>query len=237
MEKIGFLGAYDKSDLIMHIAKILDLLDYKVMVVDTTLMQKTKYIVPSINPTKSYITNFENIDFAIGFENWNDIEKYLGIKFDSDEDNESKKELKDLYDYILLDIDSQEMLKNFEVEQLKKKYFITGFDIYSLRKGIRIFEDLELPVKLTKILFTYEPSQDEDEYLNQISLGYKVNWNDFTIYFQISNEDNKVKQDNERFEKIRFKRLSNNYKESLSYIIQDIDRTQNLGKIRKIMKD
>ena len=237
MEKIGFIGAFDKSDLIIHIAKILELLDYKVMVVDATLMQKTKYIVPAINPTKSYITNFENIDFAIGFESWNDIERYLGVRLDYDEDDESEKDLKELYDYVLLDIDSPEMLKSFEIEQLKKKYFITAFDIYSLRKGIRIFEDLDFPVKLTKILFTYEPSQEEDEYLNQISLGYKVNWNDFTVYFQISSEDIKMIHENQRFEKIRFKRLSNNYKESLSYIIQDIDKTQNPGKIRKIMKD
>ena len=65
MKKIGFIGAYDKSDLIIYIAKTLEMLDYNVLVVDSTLLQKTKYIVPSINPTKSYITNFENIDFAI----------------------------------------------------------------------------------------------------------------------------------------------------------------------------
>ena len=65
MKKIGFIGAFDKSDLIIHIAKMLEMLNYNVLVVDTTLLEKTKYIVPSINPTKSYITNFENIDFAI----------------------------------------------------------------------------------------------------------------------------------------------------------------------------
>ena len=65
MKKIGFIGAYDKSDLIIYIAKVLEMLDYNVLVVDSTLVQKTKYIVPSINPTKSYITNFEKIDFAI----------------------------------------------------------------------------------------------------------------------------------------------------------------------------
>jgi len=236
MKKIGFIGAYDKSDLIIYVAKILQLLGYKVLAIDTTLLQKTKYIVPSINPTKSYITNFEDIDFAIGFENWNDIEKYLGIKFDTNEE-ETKKDIKELYDYILIDIDSQKYLKNFEIEGLEQKYFVTAFDMYSLRKGIKIFEDLEVPINLTKILFSYEPSQTEEEQLNYASMEYKINWSKFTIYFQISNEDNKVLQENQQFEKIRFKRLSTNYKEALSYIIQDIDKTQSPGKIRKVMKD
>lgn len=236
MKKIGFIGAYDKSDLIIHVAKILQLLNYKVMVIDTTLLQKTKYIVPSINPTKSYITSFEDIDFAIGFKNWDDIEKYLGIKFDTNEE-ETKKDTKGLFDYILIDIDSQDGLERFEIDELEEKYFVTSFDMYSLRRGIRIFEGLDVPIKLTKILFSYEPSQIEEEQLNYASLGYKIEWNDFTIYFPISDEDNKVMQENQRFEKIRFKRLSNSYKESLAYIIQDIDKSQNLSKIRKAMKD
>lgn len=236
MKKIGFIGAYDKSDLIIYVAKILQLLNYKVMVIDTTLLQKTKYIVPSINPTKSYITSFEDIDFAIGFKNWDDIEKYLGIKFDTNEE-ETKKDTKGLFDYILIDIDSQDGLERFGIDELEEKYFVTSFDMYSLRRGIRIFESLDVPIKLTKILFSYESSQIEEEQLNYASLGYKIEWNDFTIYFPISDEDNKVMQENQRFEKIRFKRLSNSYKESLAYIIQDIDKSQNLSKIRKTMKD
>ena len=58
MKKIGFIGTFDKTDLLLYVAKMLQLLGHKVLVVDATLLQKTKYIVPSINPTKSYVTNF-----------------------------------------------------------------------------------------------------------------------------------------------------------------------------------
>ena len=85
MKKIGFMGAFDKSNFIIYAAKVLNLLDYKVLVVDTTSIQKMKYIIPSINPTKSYITSFENIDFAIGFENWTEVERYLGIQYDTND--------------------------------------------------------------------------------------------------------------------------------------------------------
>lgn len=40
MEKIGFIGAYDKENLIMCVAKILTELGKKVMVIDSTVTQK-----------------------------------------------------------------------------------------------------------------------------------------------------------------------------------------------------
>ena len=68
MQTIGFIGAYDKTDLILYIAKILTTLGKKVLIVDSSLMQKTRYIVPTINPAQKYITEFERFDVAIGFE-------------------------------------------------------------------------------------------------------------------------------------------------------------------------
>ena len=62
MKKIGFIGAYDKTDLIIYVAKILTTLNKKVLVIDSTLNQKARYIVPVINPTKTYITEYEEID-------------------------------------------------------------------------------------------------------------------------------------------------------------------------------
>ena len=77
MKKIGFIGAYDKTDLIIYIAKILTTLGKKVLVVDTTITQKAKYVVPAIDPTVTYITEFEKIDIAIGMKDEENIKKYL----------------------------------------------------------------------------------------------------------------------------------------------------------------
>ena len=60
MDIIGFIGVYDKTDLLLNIAKILATMKKRVLIMDTTIEQKTKYVVPSINPTTSYVTNFEN---------------------------------------------------------------------------------------------------------------------------------------------------------------------------------
>ena len=65
MKKIGFVGAYDKTDLIVYIAKICAVLNKKVLVIDSTINQKARYIVPAISPVAKYITDFEDIDIAI----------------------------------------------------------------------------------------------------------------------------------------------------------------------------
>lgn len=237
MKKIGFIGTFDKTDFIINVAKVLQLLEYRVLVVDATLLQKTKYIVPAINPTKSYVTDFQNIDFAIGFEGWDDIERYLGIQFDSNERDE-KEQKEELYDYVLLDIDSGMSLQKFEMNKADKNYFVTSFDMFSLNKGMSIFENVKTPLKLTKVIFSYEsPTKEEEEYLNSVSIEYRINWNEYALYFQIMNEDIKVMQENQRLQKIRFRRLSPSYKESLAYIVQDINKSENFGKIKKTMKD
>ena len=42
MKTIGFIGAYDKIDFILYVAKVLTTLDKKVLVVDSTNMRKSK---------------------------------------------------------------------------------------------------------------------------------------------------------------------------------------------------
>ena len=129
------------------------------------------------------------------------------------------------------------MLEKFDVDSFEKKYFVTSFDTFALKKGVSIFQDLQKTINLTKIEFTYETSKEDEEYLNYISLEYNINWNDYILYFQIMGEDNKVFEENQRLEKIKFKKLSIDYKESLSYVIQDICKTENINRIKKVMKD
>ena len=198
MKKIGFIGMYDKTDLLLNIAKILTTMKKKVIVVDSTIMQKAKYVVPVINPTVTYITDFEDIDVAVGFKEEKEIKGYLGI---------SEKE--DLpYDVMLIDADNEEAIVNFELTINPKNYFVTSFDLYSLKRGLEILSNLKSPIGLTKILYTKEVLKEEDDYLNFLSLGYKIMWNEYRIYFPIENGDWSVLAENQRVAKIKFKKLS-----------------------------
>lgn len=65
MRKIGFIGVYDYIDFVLYVAKILTCMGKKVLIVDGTIMQKAKYIMPTITPSKTYVTEFEDIDIAV----------------------------------------------------------------------------------------------------------------------------------------------------------------------------
>ena len=212
MEKINFIGAYDKTDSIMYIAKILTEMKKKVIIVDATITQKSKYVIPTVENKNEYITNYSNIDFAIGFTNYNDIKTYLGMP----------QSAAFTYDYMLIDMDNSDLLNNFDVYSSKKTYFVTSFDLYALKKGVEVLKRLSLPVEITKVYFSNLMSQTEDDYFNYIATGCRVKWNQDKIYFPLLNEDLDVIKENQRLSKIRFKGLSNEYKTSLMECTQDI---------------
>lgn len=213
MKTIGFIGVYDKADFIIYVAKILTTLGKKVLIIDNTIMQKTRYIVPAINPTKAYVTEYEKIDISVGLNSYDEIKRYLGIQLE--------KELE--YDIALIDVDSIENYKNFEIKNSQKKYFVTSFDLYSLKKGLEIIKDIEETVELNKILFAKDMLKEENEYLNFLSLGTKIIWNEkYIVYMPIDNGDQNVIIENQRVSKIGIKKLSSHYKEGLSYVVEDI---------------
>ena len=102
MKKIAFIGGYDKTDLIVQVAKILTVLGKKVVVIDATTNQKAKYIIPVINPTTTYVTEFEDFDVAVGFEDLLQINEYL-----------MEEDVNEAYDIALIDVDSSEIFENF----------------------------------------------------------------------------------------------------------------------------
>lgn len=226
MKKIGFIGAYDKTDLILNLAKILTVMNNRVLIIDSSLMQKAKYVVPVINPTVTYITTFEDFDVAVGFNSLKQIKGYLGYS-----ENEDLP-----YDIVLVDSDTEESIENFELINAEKNYFVTAFDLYSLKKGLEILSGLREPMALTKILFSKDMTKEEDDYLNFLSLGYKVLWNDYRIYFILNDEDTNSLIENQRASKIRFKKLSSQYKDSLIYIVQEILKDTSESNIRKVVK-
>ena len=66
-----------------------------------------------MKPLKKYITTFQGVDIAIGFENLEDIKQY-------------QKELGEVaeYEFALIDIDSPRGYKAFEITPENKHYFV-----------------------------------------------------------------------------------------------------------------
>ena len=79
MEQIGFIGSYDKKDLLLNIAKVLSNLNKNILIVDATSFQRLRYIVPRINNAQgnTYVSEYLDVDVALGFMNLNGIMQYL----------------------------------------------------------------------------------------------------------------------------------------------------------------
>lgn len=227
MEKIGFVGAYDKTDFIIYIAKILTVLGKRVIVIDSTLNQKAKYIVPVINPTKSYVTQYEDFDVAVGFGNFEEIEDYLGIE-----------KIESLYDIALIDTDSGKVFNNFEMANAERNYFVTSFDLFSLKKGLEILGGLEETIPMKKVLFSRNQDKEEDDYLNFLSSGYKIVWDDDIIYFPFEKGDMSTIIENQRVSRIKFKNLTEEYLNGFSMLAHEIAEVSiyDLKKVYKIIE-
>lgn len=227
MKNICFIGAFEKLDLLLYLSKIITGLGKKVLIIDATQLQKARYIVPTINPTKSYITRFENVDIAIGFDSYEEIERYIGFT----------EEQKMKYDYALVNIDDEEKFENFNNQDTLKNYFVTSFELYSIRKGLETIRKINKPIKITKILFSREINENDNYYLDYLSLGYKIIWEENKINFPYETEDIEAMIENQKNSKISIKWLTQAYKESLEYLIIDMIPDINITNLRRIMKN
>lgn len=227
MKKVGFVGVYDKTDLILSIAKILVKTGKKVLVIDTTTLQKAKYIVPNILPTRNYITSYDEIDVAIGFNNIIQIKQYIGL-----EENEELE-----YDFVLIDVDNLEGANNFEIASFDKNYFITSFDGYSLKKGIELLRNLNIPLKMERIFYSKEMLKEEEEYFNYLTLDLKIDWEENKLYFLLDNGDLSAQMENHLVQNIKFKNLSNEYKENVTFLTNELSPDIDERTIRKIIKE
>lgn len=227
MKKIGFIGTFDKTDFIIQIAKILTTVGKKTVVIDSTINQKAKYVVPVINPTKTYITEFEEFDVAVGFQYFEEMKEYLGL--------EQNEELD--YDIALIDIDCSRVFDNFEMKDADKNYFVTSFDMFSLKKGLEILSGMQFTTKMTKVLFSREILKEDDEYLEFLSKEYNIEWDEIKIYFPLELGDQSAIIESQRVEKIKFKNLTNQYKESLIYMAEQILENVSLGELKRVIKN
>lgn len=226
MKNICFIGAFDKLDLILYISKILKKMGKEVLIVDATEQQKARYIVPTISPTKSYITRFEDIDIAIGFESYDEIDKYIGFT----------EEKKMSYDYALVNIDNQELFENYYNQDTLKNYFVTSFEVYSIKKGLETIRKITKPIPITKLVFSREADENDNYYLDYLSLGYKIIWEDNIINFPYDTQDLEAMIENQKSFRVSLKGLTQAYKNSLEYLLMDMIPNINVINLKRAIK-
>ena len=219
MKVIGMLGYTEKIDFIMNLVKTLDYMGKTVLVIDATNDKKYKYIIPSITETeKQYITQFDKVDYAVGFESMPDIENFMT----------SEKINISLYDYIILDIDNAKTYEFFRTRPFDKTYLFEDTSILSLKKNkeiintIKIYNTDNTTLNMTRVLYRGYLLRSSENYFERAlsEVGAVFNEKQFEIVEE--EQDRMITLDNQLSSIIQVKKHTNMFIDTLSSIAADI---------------
>ena len=70
--------------------------------------------------------------------------------------------------------------------------------MYTLKRGLEILSGITEILNLTKVCFSKTATKEDDDYLNYLALGYKIQWSDEIIYFPFEVGDQSVIAENQR---------------------------------------
>ncbi len=222
MEQIGFIGSYDKKDLLLNVGTVLTNLGKSVLIVDATSVQRMRYVVPNVSTNQSFtfVSEYSKIDVALGFMNLNGVAQYL------------RKNLN--YDYILIDCDNPQTMNSFGITSMKKIFFVTSYEQYDMMKGAETLRYVQLPIEVIKVISTTNMVDAEDKLLNSKVANSNIKWSNKRIEFSDLDVDRKAILKNQFSRQISFKSFSKDYKQWLEYLINIItDNTVDAGRIIK----
>lgn len=185
-EVIALAGYVNKTDYVINLAKAISMMGKTVLVIDGTYEERLKYTVPSISvKEKEYVTQYDSIDFAVGFKNMHDVENYI-----------CKRELNiALYDYILLDIDNPSAYENFRSRGINKTYFFVEYSNMSMSKNaellktMMIYKPLDGKLELTKVLFKYYLTRASETYYENKLVNFAIEWNENMYELNYEDQD------------------------------------------------
>lgn len=206
MEQIGFIGTFDKKDLLLNIANVLALNGKKVLIVDATLMQRLKYIVPKIGNTNTYVSEFMGIDIALGFMNLGSIAQYLG----------NPNSLP--YDFVFVDSDNLQTISSFMIPRMAKIYLVSSYEKYEVNRTMELLKILNLPINVTKVIYSPDTNDKQEQYFNQLLSKTPVRLLKDKVIITDTSDDRKVVLENQLLNEIRYKHYSSQYKSSLEYL-------------------
>ena len=229
MKKFSFIGVFDKTDLIIYIARMFSAMDKSVLFVDATIKQKARYLAPALNINEtSYVTNFEGIEIAVGLYNESDLKKCLGLPEGAVLN----------YDYIFIDMDDPRVFNQFgNLGENNENFFVTSFDVYSVKKGMEMLATVQGMIHFTRIAFSKNMSSAEDEYLEYQAVEKGIKLNPEQVYFPYDIGDLTIMIENQKLQKVKLKRMSKPFKQSLKYMTQRIGGEEiNPADINKTVK-
>lgn len=238
MKCIGFIGKADKTELVGYISKIISATGKKVMMIDATTIQKTRYTIPTIGGTdeqNQYVVQHDGVEIAVGFGNMLELKKYLLSK--GEDFNE--------YDYVMIDTDMPEMIEEYDLKSANINFFVSSYDKFYIHKGIELLRflcaikrrtDPEGMLPITKIVYFSDINTADSKYIEKMSENLPIEWAEKSLNFPYDQGDLSVNIQNQYSNKFDIKLLSKTYKEALANAVEIITEEQG-SIIRKVMKN
>ena len=141
------------------------------------------------------------------------------------------------YDIVLIDVDNIDAMMNLNIKEAIKKYFVTGFDLYSLKKGLEIIREINDSMEFTKVLYARELFREDNDYLDFLSSGNRITWSQNKIFFPLNLMDQSVIMENQRASKLKFKKLSEEYRSNILYMVEDILKDVTSNEIKRTYRN
>ena len=225
MKKLCFVGGMDKLDIIKYVATIIrgaTMEQKSCLIVDFTEIQKTRYLIPSIEITKpekgqKYITTEAKVDIAVGYSNYNELVQVgiLGNMSDT-----GKK-----YDFVFFDVDNKEALASIPLDVEDKVFMMTTLDIYSLEKAVEAFSGYNSDREVNRVIFGKKITAQSMNYISYLTKDLNIRYEEHIITFPYDNGDLTIIHENQRARRLNLKPFSNQFKTALSSLAEMVDNT------------
>ncbi|CAH8721297.1 hypothetical protein P4K96_22795 [Bacillus cereus] len=207
MKQTLFIGNCDKTDMMFYLAKLLSF-EKKVLLVEVSHYRRYEYTYPKVDEATLFHQhdNFDVLEQVSGHEQ---MKKVIDPKD---------------YDFILIDIDTPDALREWPVAN--HYYLVTTFENPVIQRNFKLMEaffqeksasDL-LPVN--KIILEASNAVNE-EYLNDMMDKLPIDWRESIVYFPDERDINR-KILNQYSSKVNVKGLSGPYKSGLKLIVSQM---------------
>ncbi len=233
MKIIGMLGYTDKLDLVISLAKTIQMLGKTVLVIDATFDGKYGYAIPSLETTdKKYINQYDRVDYAVGFESLAELENHLCVQ----------KINIGLYDYIIIDIDNPKTYEFFRSKPFDKIYFIMDTSMLSFKKNesiissIKVYNTSENNVKPIRVMYRGLQTRTAENYFENRMNSYEFNWDERSMEIIEDERDKMLYQDFLISGIVQIKRHTKTFLNSLMSMVLDIVDGVTLSDIKNVIK-
>ncbi len=217
MRSVGFIGQSNNEGIILCVAKLISSFGKRVVIIDATSSQRTRYTVPcpqSIRGQEQYITQYDGVDVAIGFNNILELKKHMISQGEDFND----------YEYVIINTDREEMCEEFDIKNANSIFFATTFDLSALHRGVELLkfvcatkrrEDTTAILEVNKMLSYIEIKTQGNQLIDNLTKDLPINWNGADIIISFEEGDGSAFIENQYSNKIEFKNISRTTKEGL----------------------